>query len=77
MDAHCASARTDRPIELRSGVREPSTIGRAGNTGQLANVPERAQADPALHHLASFQVAESMGFKGDFRQWEHLLRIGE
>jgi hypothetical protein len=22
-----------------------------------------------------FQVAESMGFKGDFRQWEHLLRI--
>ena len=23
-----------------------------------------------------FQVAESMGFKGDFRQWEHLLLIG-
>ena len=28
MDAHCASARTDRPIELRSGVREPSTTAR-------------------------------------------------
>jgi hypothetical protein len=27
--------------------------------------------------FASFQVAESMGFKGEFRQWEHLLRIGE
>ena len=27
--------------------------------------------------IASFQVAESMGFKGDFRQWEDLLRIGE
>jgi hypothetical protein len=27
--------------------------------------------------IASFQVAESMGFEGEFRQWEHLLRIGE
>jgi hypothetical protein len=23
------------------------------------------------------QIAESMGFKGDFRQWEDLLRIGK
>ena len=27
--------------------------------------------------ISTFQVVESMGFKGDFRQWEHLLRIGE
>jgi hypothetical protein len=27
--------------------------------------------------IASFQVAERMGFKGDLRQWEHLLRIGD
>jgi hypothetical protein len=27
--------------------------------------------------IATFQVAESMGFKGDFRQWEHLLRVGD
>jgi hypothetical protein len=27
--------------------------------------------------ISTFQVAESMGFKGEFRQWEHLLRIGE
>ena len=27
--------------------------------------------------ISSFRVAESMGFKGDFRQWEHLLRIGD
>jgi hypothetical protein len=26
--------------------------------------------------ISTFQVA-SIGFKGDFRQWEHLLRIGE
>jgi hypothetical protein len=27
--------------------------------------------------ISTFQVAESMGFKGDFRQWEHLLRVGD
>jgi hypothetical protein len=28
--------------------------------------------------IASFQAAESLGFMGDFRQWEeHLLRIHE
>ena len=27
--------------------------------------------------IASFQIAQNLGFKGDFRQWEHLLRIHE
>jgi hypothetical protein len=27
--------------------------------------------------IATFQVAESLGFKGDFRQWEELLRVGD
>ena len=27
--------------------------------------------------IARFRVAESMGFKGDFRQWEDLLEIGD
>jgi hypothetical protein len=27
--------------------------------------------------ISTFQIAESMGFKGDFRQWEHLPRIGD
>jgi hypothetical protein len=27
--------------------------------------------------ISSFQIAESIGFKGDFRQWEDLLRIGD
>jgi hypothetical protein len=27
--------------------------------------------------ISTFQVAESMGFKGEFRQREHLLRIGD
>ena len=27
--------------------------------------------------ISTFQIAESMGFKGDFRQWQELLRIGD
>ena len=27
--------------------------------------------------ISTFQVAESLGFKGDFRQWEELLPIGD
>jgi hypothetical protein len=27
--------------------------------------------------IASFRIAESMGFKGELRQWEELLRIGD
>jgi hypothetical protein len=27
--------------------------------------------------IASFQVAQSLGFQGNFRQWEHFLRIDE
>ena len=27
--------------------------------------------------ISTFQVAERLGFKGDFRQWQELLRIGD
>ena len=27
--------------------------------------------------IASFRIEESVGFKGEFRQWEHLLRVGD
>jgi hypothetical protein len=27
--------------------------------------------------ISTFQNAESLGFKGDFRQWEGILRVGE
>jgi hypothetical protein len=27
--------------------------------------------------ISTFQEAQSMGFKGDFRQWQELLRIGD
>ena len=27
--------------------------------------------------ISTFRVAESLGFNGDIRQWEHLMRIGD
>jgi hypothetical protein len=27
--------------------------------------------------IATFRFAESLGFKGAFRQWEHVMRIGD
>jgi hypothetical protein len=27
--------------------------------------------------ISTFKIAESMGFKGDFRQWEDLLRVSD
>ena len=27
--------------------------------------------------ISSYQIAQSLGFNGDFRAWEHLLRIQE
>ena len=49
----------------------------AGNTAPLC---ERAgKSGKAIERcvISTFQVAESMGFKSDFRQWEELLRIGD
>ena len=27
--------------------------------------------------LSTFKAAERMGFEGDYRQWQHLLRVGD
>ncbi|MGA9577877.1 MAG: hypothetical protein WBV90_09670 [Terrimicrobiaceae bacterium] len=27
--------------------------------------------------ISTFQIAQSIGFKGELRQWEELLRIGD
>jgi hypothetical protein len=41
------------------------------------SLPEKSGKQIERCLISTFQVAESMGFKGDFRQWEHLLRVGE
>ena len=51
----------------RSRREYGSVCERAGKSGK--------QIERCL--ISSFQVAESIGFKGDLRQWEELLRIGD
>ena len=40
---------------------------------ELANRPSKWSGAV----FSTFQIAESMGFKGEFRQWEDLLRVAE
>jgi hypothetical protein len=54
-----------------------TSTGRARNTGQPANGQAKSGKQIERCVISTFQVAESMGFKGDFRQWQHLLRIGD
>jgi hypothetical protein len=35
------------------------------------------ESKSSVASIWTFQIAESMGFKGDFRQWEYLLRVGD
>ena len=51
----------------RSRREYRSACERAGKSGK--------QIERCL--ISTFQVAESMGFKGDYRQWQELLRIGD
>ena len=49
----------------------------AGNTGQPAISAGKSGKQIERCLISTFRVAESMGFKGDIRQWQELLRIGD
>ena len=51
-----------------------SLEGSFGGRAKLPGSPASKSSDASSRR---FRVAESMGFKGDIRQWEHLLRIGD
>ena len=55
-----------RPASTTS-LRLTSTVP-AGNTAQLAIDPAKAEKQNELCLISTLQIAESMGFKGDFRQ---------
>ncbi|HEY5743886.1 MAG TPA: hypothetical protein VIS99_15270 [Terrimicrobiaceae bacterium] len=62
-----ASTTNARLTSTRSRREYPSACERAGKGGK--------QIERCV--ISTFQVAESMGFKGDYRQWQELLRIGD
>ena len=48
-----------------------------GNTDERAKPPKKSGKQIERCVMASFQIAESMSFRGEFRQWQDLLRIGD
>ena len=73
-----SSVKRMRPVDRRGDVFSKeriispaeSTAGACETAGKSGKQIERCV-------ISTIQVAESMGFKGDFRQWEGLLRIAE
>ena len=72
----CAGCWPNCRLASKTNSRLTST-GRAGNTDQPANGQARVESTSSVAANWTFQLAESMGFKGDFRQWEYLLRVGD
>ena len=60
----------------RAGLLHVGGHGQASPSPQTATLPKSSEEIERCV-IASFRVAESMGFKGEYRNWEHLLRIGE
>ena len=54
----------------RISTRLKRSKGKPGQTLKGNKALERAV-------LSTYQIAQSVGFSGDFRAWEHLLRIRE
>jgi hypothetical protein len=54
----------------------PASISRGGVSSDVPNCRKVRQANRAVRHLVISYCRECC-FKGDFRQWEHLLRVGE
>jgi hypothetical protein len=44
---------------------------------RVSERPNKGNKSTEREVLSTYQVAQSLGFHGDFRAWEHLLRIHE
>ena len=42
---------------------------------RVSERPNKGNKSTEREVLSSYQTAQSLGFNGDFRAWEHLLRI--
>ena len=42
---------------------------------QVCERPNKGNKAIEREVLSSYQIAQSLGFNGDFRAWEHLLRV--
>ena len=71
-------------IRFSTIMRAGGRVCRAGDDNPVGRSPTRVHEaeidrlfDADKRGLVVFQIAQSIGFKGEFRQWEELLRVGE
>ena len=62
---------------MQDGKSSHAQLCRGGRSGGRAKTVDKSGKQVERCAIASFRFAESMGFKGDFRQWEDLLRVGD
>ena len=51
------------------------SINPGGSIGRTCENAGKSGKQIERSIISSFRVPESLGFKGDFRQWEHLMRL--
>jgi hypothetical protein len=52
-------------------------VNRAAVIEQLKQTQDEGNKPIERKVISSYQIAQSLGFNGDYRAWEHLLRIRE
>jgi hypothetical protein len=76
---------TQQTLEKLLGLRESSELDRFASHHYRSRQEYRLVCQRAGEGgkpiercvISTFKTAESMGFRGEFQQWEHLLRIGD
>jgi hypothetical protein len=63
-------------LSSRRGLRHVGGHGQASSSPQTATLPKSSEEIERCV-VATFRIVESIGFKGELRQWEELLRIGD
>ena len=65
-----------RGLVIALGLLHVGGHGQASPSPQTATLPKSSEEIERCV-IASFQIAESIGFKGEFRHWEDLLWVGD
>jgi hypothetical protein len=66
----------DADLSSRRGCATLAGMAKQAPLPQTATLPKSSEEIEKCV-IASFRIEKSVGFKGDFRQWEGLLRIGD
>ena len=77
--SHLSLRRLSTVVASISAMRAASSALRRQSGSGLSSVRTAGKSGKQIERcvISTFQIAQSLGFKGDFCQWEHLLLIGD